>query len=83
MTLWEVASELSRRIISLFSTDADGRRPAHGARWQAQDDLHFRDHVTFFEYFHGDTGEGLGARTQTGWTALVAKLLEQSRLWKS
>ena len=46
-------------------------------------DPHFRDHVTFYEYFHGDTGEGLGARAQTGWTALVAKLLEQSRLWRS
>jgi len=43
----------------------------------------FKDHITFYEYFHGDTGEGLGARTQTGWTALVAKLLEQSRLWRS
>jgi hypothetical protein len=47
-----------------------------------QRDPHFKDHVTFFEYFHGDTGAGLGARAQTGWTALVAKLLEQSRLWK-
>ncbi len=82
MTLGEVASELSRRIISLFVMGADGRRPTHGASQVFQHDPHFREHVTFFEYFHGDTGEGLGARAQTGWTALVAKLLEQSRLWK-
>ena len=82
MTLGEVASELSRRVISLFLAGADGRRPAHGASPRLQQDPHFRDHVTFFEYFHGDTGEGLGARAQTGWTALVAKLLEQSRLWR-
>jgi hypothetical protein len=81
MTLWEVASELSRRVISLFLAGADGRRPAHGARDLGAHDPHFKDHVTFFEYFHGDTGAGLGARAQTGWTALVAKLLEQSRLW--
>jgi hypothetical protein len=80
MTLWDVADELSRRIIALFVAGPDGRRPAHGAREVAQHDPHFKDHVTFYEYFHGDTGEGLGARAQTGWTALVVKLLEQSRL---
>jgi hypothetical protein len=82
VTLWEVATELSRRIIALFLTGADGRRPADGPMRPALQDPNFRDHVTFFEYFHGDTGAGLGARAQTGWTALVAKLLEQSRLWK-
>jgi hypothetical protein len=82
MTLWEVASELSRRLVDLFLVGVDGRRPAHGSREITQRDPHFKDHVTFYEYFHGDTGEGLGARAQTGWTALVAKLLEQSRLWK-
>ncbi|MGH7271575.1 MAG: MGH1-like glycoside hydrolase domain-containing protein, partial [Polyangiaceae bacterium] len=82
MTLWEVASELSRRLIALFVTGADGRRPAHGPRELVQRDPHFKDLVTFYEYFNGDTGEGLGARAQTGWTALVAKLLEQSRLWR-
>jgi hypothetical protein len=82
MTLWEVASELSRRLVALFLVGPDGRRPVHGGRANAQRDPHFKDHVTFYEYFHGDTGEGLGARAQTGWTALVAKLLEQSRLWK-
>ena len=80
LTLWEVASEISRRIIALFLEGQDGRRPAHGAHDLVQRDPHFKDHVTFYEYFNGDTGEGLGARAQTGWTALVAKLLEQSRL---
>jgi hypothetical protein len=82
MTLWEVASELSRRLVGLFIVGPDGRRAAHGRRDLVQADPHFKDHVTFYEYFHGDTGEGLGARAQTGWTALVAKLLEQSRLWR-
>jgi hypothetical protein len=80
LTLWEVAAEISGRIIGLFLEGPDGRRPAHGARDLVQRDPHFKDHVTFYEYFNGDTGEGLGARAQTGWTALVAKLLEQSRL---
>jgi hypothetical protein len=83
MTLWEVSTELSRRLIALFVAGADGRRPAHGPSDRVQHDPFFRDHVTFYEYFHGDTGEGLGARAQTGWTALVAKLLEQSRLWRA
>jgi|CZKU01.1.fsa_nt_gi hypothetical protein len=82
MTLSEVARELSRRLIALFAIGADGRRPGHGPRDLVQRDPHFRDHLSFYEYFNGDTGEGLGARTQTGWTALVAKLLEQTRLWK-
>jgi hypothetical protein len=82
MTLWEVAAELSRRLIALFQVGADGRRPGHGPRDRVQHDPHFKDHLTFYEYFNGDTGEGLGARAQTGWTALVAKLLEQSRLWR-
>jgi hypothetical protein len=81
MTLWEVASELSRRLVGLFLARADGGRPAIGERPMLRD-ARFKDHITFHEYFHGDTGEGLGARTQTGWTALVAKLLDQSRLWK-
>jgi hypothetical protein len=83
LSLWEVAAELSRRLIALFTTGPDGRRASQGARELLQTHPEFRDHLTFYEYFHGDTGEGLGARTQTGWTALVAKLLEQSRLWRS
>jgi hypothetical protein len=83
LTLWEVSAELSRRLISLFTAGHGGLRPSNGSRHPMQRDPFFRDHVTFYEYFHGDTGEGLGARAQTGWTALVAKLLEQSRLWHS
>jgi hypothetical protein len=82
MNLGEVAKELSRRLIALFRLGPDGRRPANGPRTGRRYDAGSGEHVTFYEYFHGDTGDGLGARAQTGWTALVAKLLEQSRLWR-
>jgi hypothetical protein len=78
MNLWEVASELSRRLASLFLRDAHGVRPADGTWGKGQTDPHFKDLVTFYEYFHGEDGLGLGATHQTGWTALVAKLLQQS-----
>ena len=83
MNLWEVASELSRRLTSLFLRGKDGRRPAHGHVELLQRDPNFSDYVLFYEYFHGDDGSGLGASHQTGWTALVAKLLQQSPLWRS
>jgi hypothetical protein len=82
MHLGKVAEELSRRLVSLFVSDADGKRPANGPRERVQRDPLFKDQLAFYEYFHGETGEGLGARAQTGWTALIAKLIEQSRLWK-
>jgi hypothetical protein len=82
MNLWQVASELSRRLTSLYLVGENGRRPAHGESGCAHDPR-FRDLVTFYEYFHGDTGAGLGASHQTGWTALVAKLLDQSPRWKN
>ena len=78
MNLGEVAAELSHRLSRLFLPDADGRRPAYGDAEKMQTDPHFRDYPLFYEYFHGDTGAGLGASHQTGWTALVAKLLQQS-----
>ena len=78
MTLWEVATELSRRLTRLFLRDAQGRRPVYGGREMLQQDPHWRDLILFYEYFHGDHGIGLGASHQTGWTALVAKLLQQS-----
>jgi hypothetical protein len=78
MTLWEVATELSRRLIRLFLRDPNGRRPIYGATDTLQEDPHCRDLVLFHEYFHGDNGAGLGASHQTGWTGLVAKLLQQS-----
>jgi hypothetical protein len=77
MNLWDVATELSHRLIELFTPGADGRRPELGCDEKLQTDPHFRGLLPFFEYFHGDTGAGLGAMHQTGWTGLVAKLLQQ------
>jgi hypothetical protein len=78
LTLAQVAAELSRRLSSLFLLDEDGRRPAFGAVRKFQEDPHFSDALLFHEYFDGDDGTGLGAIHQTGWTGLVAKLLQQS-----
>jgi hypothetical protein len=78
MNLMEVAALLSRRLSRLFLRDEHGRRPAFGGVEKLQTDPHFRDHILFFEYFNGDNGAGMGASHQTGWTALVAKLLQQS-----
>jgi hypothetical protein len=76
-TLWEAASELSRRLSQIFLR-RDGRRAVNGDVALLQQDRHWRDLILFYEYFHGETGAGLGASHQTGWTALVAKLIEQS-----
>jgi mannosylglycerate hydrolase MGH1-like protein len=78
MNLWDTASELSRRLTHIFLRDGDGRRPVYGGAEKFQGDPHWRDCVLFYEYFHGDTGAGIGASHQTGWTGLVAKLLQQS-----
>ncbi len=75
LSLAEVAQELSMRLARLFLKGADGLRPALGYHPKLQSDPHFRDYVLFHEYFHGDTGRGVGASHQTGWTGLVAKLL--------
>jgi hypothetical protein len=81
MTLLEVAEDLAARLISLFTRDADGRRPADGARPGPWTEPAWRDQVTFYEYFDGDTGAGLGASHQTGWTGLVAHvILERATL---
>jgi len=77
-TLWEVASELSRRLSRLFLRNGDGQRPVYGGTEKFQTDPHWNDLILFYEYFHGDIGAGLGASHQTGWTGLVAKLLQQS-----
>ncbi len=79
MTLAEVADEISRRLTSTFLREPDGRRPVHGENDQFRDDPHWRDLILFYEYFHGDNGRGVGASHQTGWTGLVAKLIQQSR----
>jgi hypothetical protein len=78
MNLWDVAAELSRRLMRLFLRDHDGRRPIYGGLQPFQTDPHWRDLILFNEYFHGDNGAGLGASHQTGWTGLVAKLIQQS-----
>jgi hypothetical protein len=76
MTLFEVAQELVRRLTGTFLRDADGPRPVYGGAARFQDDPHWRDLILFYEYFHGDNGAGLGASHQTGWTGLVAPLLD-------
>jgi hypothetical protein len=78
LNLGEVAAELSRRLSRIFLRDEEGRRPVYGGSEKFQTDPHWRDLLLFYEYFHGDTGAGVGASHQTGWTGLVAKLLQQS-----
>ncbi|MET0646008.1 MAG: glucosidase, partial [Pyrinomonadaceae bacterium] len=75
----EMAQGFADRLISLFTRDGDGRRPAHGWYEKFQRDPHWRDLVLFYEYFHGDTGMGLGASHQTGWSGLVASLIDEWR----
>ena len=76
MNLFEVAREISRRLSSIFLEDANGRRPVYGGTAKFRDDPHWRDLVLFYEYFHGDNGAGLGASHQTGWTGVIARLLD-------
>ncbi len=78
MTLAEIAEALCGRLVSTFLRDAQGRRAVHSGVETFQRDPHWRDLLLFYEYFHGDTGAGLGASHQTGWTGLVANLLHQS-----
>jgi hypothetical protein len=78
VNLNEVATELSRRLMRLFLRDEKGRRPIYGGSGKFQEDPLWRDKILFYEYFHGDNGAGLGASHQTGWTGLVAKLIQQS-----
>jgi hypothetical protein len=77
MTLLEISLELSRRLAGIFVRDESGRRPVFGRADRFQSDPHWRDFILFHEYFDGDTGAGLGASHQTGWTGLVAKLMQQ------
>ena len=77
MNLAQIAAELGRRLVTLFTPDTDGNRPALGGDARFSDDPHWKELVLFHEFFHGDTGAGLGANHQTGWTALVARLIEQ------
>jgi hypothetical protein len=74
--LFEVGTELARRLVAIFLPDADGRRPVYGDTTKFQTDPHWKDLLLFYEYFHGDNGAGLGASHQTGWTGLVARMIQ-------
>jgi len=76
MNLFEVSREIADRLSRIFTRDENGRRPVYGRTEKFQSDPFWRDHVLFYEYFHGDNGAGLGASHQTGWTGLVAKTIE-------
>jgi hypothetical protein len=78
ITLKQAAAELAQRLTSLFMPNENGRRACNGLEPRYVNDPHWHDLVLFHEYFHGDTGQGLGASHQTGWTALITRLLEQS-----
>jgi hypothetical protein len=75
MTLYEVAEEIGRRLSSIFLQDEQGRRPVHGAARKFQEDPLWRDYPLFYEYFHGDSGAGIGASHQTGWTGAIARIM--------
>jgi hypothetical protein len=77
VNLWQASLELEKRLIALFTRAGDGRRPCFGDDPRFAADPHWQGLAQFFEYFHGDTGRGLGASHQTGWTALVAKMVQQ------
>jgi hypothetical protein len=79
MNLFEVAGEISNRLIGIFTKDRHGRRPVFGATEKFQTDPHWQDYLLFYEYFHGDNGAGIGANHQTGWTGLVARLIQARR----
>jgi hypothetical protein len=76
MNLFEVSAEIVRRLISIFERDASGRRPVFGGSEAFQTDPHWRDCLLFYEYFHGDNGAGIGASHQTGWTGVIARLIQ-------
>jgi Glycosyl hydrolase family 63 C-terminal domain len=76
MTLFEVSKEISRRLNSIFLRGEDGKRPVYGGAGKFQEDPNWKDHILFYEYFHGDNGAGLGASHQTGWTGVIARSLD-------
>jgi hypothetical protein len=76
MNLFEVSKEISNRLTSTFTRDENGRRPVYGGTEKFQADPHWRDYILFYEYYHGDNGAGLGASHQTGWSGVVAKLIQ-------
>ena len=76
MTLFEVAQEISKRLSKMFLRDASGKRPVYGGTKKFQEDPYWKDYILFYEYFHGDNGAGLGASHQTGWTGIIARVLD-------
>jgi hypothetical protein len=76
MNLFEVSKEIANRLIRIFLRNEQGQRPVYGGADKFQNDPHWRDHILFYEYFHGNNGTGMGASHQTGWTGLVAKLIQ-------
>jgi hypothetical protein len=83
LTLYEVAIELINRLTRIFTRDEQGHRPVFGWAEKFQNDPHWRDHILFYEYFHGDNGAGLGASHQTGWTGVIAGLIRLAGLVKA
>jgi hypothetical protein len=79
MGLQDLAHDVAERLINIFKLDANGHRPVFGAQKKFQTDPHWRDHILFYEHFHGDNGAGIGASHQTGWTGLVANLIDERR----
>ena len=79
LSIAEVADALAERLTRLFRRNAEGRRPMFGTQEQFQSDPHFRDYLLYYECFHGDTGRGVGASHQTGWTGLIAQLLQPQK----
>jgi len=77
INLQQAAAEIARRLVRLFKASPEGARPAHGDDGRYSDDPHWRELVLFYEYFHGETGRGMGGSHQTGWTALVTRLLDR------
>ena len=77
LDLWQVSLELEKRLVSIFRRDVNGSRPFNGSVELFQNDPHWRDLLLFHEYFHGENGSGVGASHQTGWTAMVCKMLDQ------
>ena len=78
MNLWEVSQEISCRLTNIFLKDGEQKRPLYGGIEKFQKDTNWQNLILFHEYFHGDNGAGIGANHQTGWTGLVAKLIQQS-----
>ncbi|HRN49005.1 MAG TPA: hypothetical protein PKW69_13300, partial [Niabella sp.] len=76
LSLYEIATELGKRLCNIFLQNSNGNRAVNGNYRKFQEDEHFKDYIRFFEFFHGDSGKGLGAGHQTGWTSLIAKILQ-------